>query len=180
MGTSILGIMSDTHGNLTEMRRVAAMMLEKFNVDVIIHLGDDATDADELKSLDIEVITVPGVFEERYLDAGVPNRIIRKFEGVPFLLTHTPVRDRHDIEGDIDPTEAVKLGDVNVVLYGHTHLPAVSEKYGAVYINPGHLKLDCNRGDEPTFAIIVLNPPKMDIKFIGLDGKIKNEKRVSL
>ena len=176
----ILGAMSDTHGCLTQMRRAATRMLEEFGAEVIIHLGDDSTDADELSRLGIDVISVPGIFEERYSNSNFLNRIIKEFCGVPFLLTHTPTRDRHDLHDDIDPTEAAKNGDAKVILYGHTHISAVIEKNGAIYINPGHLKTGDNRGEKMSFAIIDVKPPTLDVKIIELDGGIILEKRFHL
>ncbi|MBI2092303.1 MAG: metallophosphoesterase family protein [Deltaproteobacteria bacterium] len=166
----ILGIMSDTHGHLTEMRFVAKKMIEEFGAEIIIHLGDDSTDAEDLRAACSEVITVPGVFEAKYADPNVPNRIIREFDGIPFLL------NKHDLEGDIDPTETAQDGDAKVVLYGHTHQHMISEKHGAIYINPGHLKMDDNRGFEPSFAIIRTAPQKIDVKIIGLRENVLEEK----
>src|SRR3989338_1433814 len=166
----ILGVMSDAHCYLTEMRQAAAKMLVEFGVEILIHLGDDSTDADELSGITSELISVPGVFEERYCDPNVPNRIIRKFDGIPFLITHTPISDQHDLPGDIDPTEAAQDGDVKVVLYGHTHIPSISEKHWAIYINPGQLKPDDMRGHKPSFAIIKTFPSKIKIKIIELNG----------
>lgn len=175
----ILGIMSDTHGHLTEMRQAARRMVEEFGVDVIIHLGDDSTDADELAGLGVDVISVPGVFEERYRNPGIPNRIIKEFDGIPVLITHTPTRNSHDLEDDIDPTEAVQTGEAKVVLYGHTHVGIISEKHGGIYINPGHLNPKDKRGEPLTFAIIKLTPPKINIRIFDLAGQIRMEKDLS-
>lgn len=172
----IIGVMSDTHGHLTEMRLAASQMVERYAADVIIHIGDDSTDADELASLSVNVITVPGIFEARYRDPGVQNRVIHEFDGIPFLLTHTPTKDPHDKPSDIDPTEAAQDGDAKVVLYGHTHTPLISEKFGAIYINPGHLNKDDRRGEPSTFAIIETRASRLIVKIIELKGKISQEK----
>lgn len=176
----IIGVMSDTHGFLTEMREAALKMLKNYNAELIIHLGDDSTDADELRAFVPDIISIPGVFEDRYKDPKFLNRIIQEFEGVPFLMTHTPTRDSHDINGDIDPTEAAKNGDVKVVLYGHTHQPMIAEKNGAIYINPGHMKPDDKRGNKPSFAIIELQPPKIRIRIIETGGDVVEDKILKL
>lgn len=176
----IIGVMGDTHGFLTEMREAALKMLKSYNAELIIHLGDDSTDADELRAFIPDIISVPGIFEDRYKDPKFPNRIIQEFEGVPFLMTHTPTRDPHDIHGDIDPTEAAANGDVKVVLHGHTHQPAVEEKNGAIYINPGHMKPDDKRGNRPTFAMIDLTPPKMRVRIIETGGEVVEDKTLFL
>lgn len=166
----IIGVMSDTHGYLTEMRRAASRMMDEFGAGVIVHLGDDSTDADDLRGMVPELISVPGVLETRYSDRDIPNRIILDFENVPFLITHTPKRDPHDLPDDIDPTAVAQDGEVNVVLYGHTHKPSMTERSGVYYINPGHLNPRDNRGSPMSFAIIELSPPKMEIKIVELEG----------
>jgi putative phosphoesterase len=176
----LIGVMSDTHGFLTEMRETALKMLKDYNVDIIIHLGDDSTDADELRGLVPDIVSVPGIFEERYKDPKFPNRVIQEFEGVPFLLTHTPARDHHDIAGDIDPTEAAVNGDVKVVLFGHTHMPSVEEKNGAIYINPGHMRPDDKRRMPPSFAVIELDPPKMRVRIIETGGEVIEDKIIKV
>lgn len=166
----IIGIMSDTHGHLTQMRQAAERMVEKFKAGVIIHLGDDSTDADELRGIVPELISVPGIFESRYKDKTIPNRIIKEFEGIPFLITHMPVADAHDLQDDIDPTAAAQDGDVKVILFGHTHKPAIMEKYGVHYINPGHLNPKDNRSGQMTFAIIDAYSNKLNVKIVELNS----------
>lgn len=172
----IIGVMSDTHGHVTEMRRAVTRMLEEFHADVIVHLGDDSTDADELLGMDVEVITVPGIFEKRYHSKDVPNRLIKEFDNIPFLLTHTPTKNEHDSPDELDPTALTQDGDVKVVLYGHTHKPDISEKHGAYYINPGHLNPRDNRGSDLTFAILVLKEKRLSVKIVSLNGPILEEK----
>ncbi len=168
--------MSDTHGHLTEMRRAARRMVESFGVDVVVHLGDDSTDADEISTIADEVISVPGVFEERYRNKDIPNRIIKNFDGIPFLLTHTPTRDPRDSPLDLDPTELAQSGEVKVVLHGHTHRYGVEEKNGAIYINPGHLNVGDKRSPILTFAIIEPVRGRLNVKFVDLDGGIIEDK----
>ena len=157
---------------------MASLMIEKYHADLIIHLGDESTDADDLKNFDINVISVPGIYEDRYKNRDIPNRIIKVFDEIPFLLTHSPISTHNDLSDDIDPTETAKNGDTKVVLYGHTHQPLVSEKNGAIYINPGHLKIDDRRGDPPTFGIIEIKNNKLDIRIIDLNGDVLIEKRI--
>ena len=167
----IIGVMSDTHGFLTEMRKVAHKMVDEFGCETIVHLGDDSTDADELRSV-ADIIAVPGLFEDRYKDPNFPNRVITEFNDIPFLLTHTPTADPHDMPLDINPTEAAQDGDAKVVLHGHTHLPDVVERHGAIYINPGHIKMDDKRGAKPSFAILNVSNPKLNVRIIALDGEV--------
>lgn len=171
-----LGIMSDTHGHLDLMRQVALKMINDHKVEAIIHLGDDSTDAEQLASLSVDVHWVPGIFEPRYKDPSIPNRVIKEFEDVPFLLTHTPAVDPHDIEGDINPADAIHDGDVKVMLHGHTHVYRIVEEKGVFIINPGHLKPNDEKGREPTYAVLDVLNSKLHVKICGINGNAIEEK----
>jgi len=172
----ILGVMSDTHGHITQMRGAAVRMFEEFHVELLIHLGDDSTDADELSALGYEVLFVPGIYEQRYNDPKIPKRLVKNFDGIPFLLTHTPAINPNDRPEDVDPTAMAQDGDVKVVLHGHIHKPEIYEKHGAIYINPGHLKEGMDRGSPPTFAIVETSPSKLRVRIVHLDGQILEDK----
>jgi len=171
-----IGVMSDTHGNLDTMRRVASKMIEVHGTEAIIHLGDDSTDVEELNALPIDIYWVPGIFEDRYKDSNITNRLIKEFEDVPFLLSHTPTKDSHDIEGDIDPVVAVEDGDVKVLLHGHSHFWRIDEEKGVIIVNPGHLMSERSKGREQTYAILDLTPTGLDVKILSLDENIVAEK----
>lgn len=174
-----IGVMSDTHGHLDLMRQAASKMMDKYGVSALIHLGDDSADADELNLRSIQIYSVPGIYEARYKNPDIANRLIKEFEDVPFLLTHTPTREACDLEGDIDPIEAMEDGDVKVVLHGHSHAWRVVEEKGAIVINPGHLvpkDHSASKGNEPTFAILDVTPKKLDVKIVSLGEDLLMER----
>lgn len=171
-----IGVISDSHGHVDTLRKAASKLIDDYAVDTIIHLGDDSSDIEDLSGLPIDIYWVPGVFEDRYQDPNIPNRIIKEFEDIPFLLTHTPTRDSHDLEDDIDPTVAIQDEDVKVVLHGHTHMWKIGEEKGVIIINPGHLKPDDKRGSTTSFALLNLTTRKLDAKVIALDGTLLAEK----
>lgn len=174
-----IGVISDTHGCLDQMRKVINDMVKTHHIDTLIHLGDDSSDIESVSTLSLNVVYVPGLFETRYHDPNVPNRVIKEFEDVPFLLTHTPSRDKHDLEGDMDPIEAIEDGDVKVVLHGHTHAWKIAEEKGVIVINPGHLaekKSTASKGFEPTYAVLEVTSRKLDVKILSLSGEPLTEK----
>lgn len=171
-----IGVMSDTHGHLDAMKKAVARMINEHHVDMLIHLGDDSSDVEALSSIPVEIIWVPGIYENRYKDKSIPNRLIKEIEDVPFLLSHTPTKDPHDLENDIDPTEAICDGDVKVMLHGHSHKWKIGEERGVIIINPGHLRTNDERGGEPTFAILDVSSSKLDAKILGLKGDVLAEK----
>lgn len=174
-----IGVISDTHGYLDLMRKVVSSMAENHHVDTIIHLGDDSTDVDGIALPSVDIYSVPGIYEPRYRDKGIPNRLIMEFEGVPMLLTHTPSKDAADLEEDIDPTEAIEDGDVKVVLHGHSHHWKIAEEKGVIVINPGHMVPKDEkgaRGIEPSFAILELTGKKLNAKIFSLSENLLTEK----
>jgi putative phosphoesterase len=125
-----IGVVSDSHGHIENLRRAAQDMHEA-GAEVIVHLGDDYDDVKALSDQEgTAVVHVPGVFSTYYQDTGIPNRVIEEWEGVRVLLTHTPEAHKHDLPTDLDPAAVVAREEVRVVLFGHSHIPEVREKGG--------------------------------------------------
>ncbi len=163
------GVVSDTHGNIENLKEAVEWLAEVEGVDVLIHLGDDASDVRELDCLNVRVVSVPGVFESAYSDKKIPNRLIDEFDGVWVLISHTPASHDRDLPEDIKPEDVIGKGGADVVLHGHTHRASI-EKTGSVsVINPGHLKTSDARGGKPTFAVVDFSGRQ--VKIISLDDK---------
>ncbi|MFA4875196.1 MAG: YfcE family phosphodiesterase [bacterium] len=177
----IIGVMSDTHGRLDFMQRAADLMVSKFKVDAIVHLGDDYTEAVKMDTKGRQLFAVPGVFESVWQENVVPHRLIKEFGGVKFMLSHTPTWDSHDIEGDLNPGRARSRYGAEVLLHGHTHRRRVMYSVdGLIVICPGHLKTDKDRGEPATFAIIEVKAPDLVIKFANLEGQVIDEHRFTI
>lgn len=172
----IIGVMSDSHGNLHNMQRAANFMVRSFGAEAIVHLGDDYADAMQMDSLDRPLFAVPGMFEKAWRDDRIPHRLIKEFGGLVFLLSHTPTRDRHDKTGDLNPAKALTKYGAEVLLHGHTHkrMLGVTDD-GLVVICPGHIKCEFDRDAPPTFAIIDAVRPIVSVKFVGMDGVVIEE-----
>lgn len=120
-----IGVISDTHGLLREEARTR---LE--GCDLIVHAGDvgDPAVLEDLGRI-AEVVVVRG-----NMDHGLWARDLA-------LTEHVTVEDRqihvvHNIETlDLDPAAA----GIDVVVYGHSHKPAVDWKDGVLYLNPGSI-----------------------------------------
>jgi putative phosphoesterase len=167
----ILGIMSDTHGRYDLMQRVADLMAMKFNVDAVVHLGDDYADTVQMDAHGRSLYAVPGVFEDAWNDRRVERRMIKKFEGVSFMLSHTPARHSHDGPTDMDPSRALSKYGAEVLLHGHTHhRRAVILDDGLIAICPGHLKAELDRGEPPSFAIVEIKQSTLKIRFTNPQG----------
>jgi len=161
-----VGLVSDTHGNLTLLKKVAGVLKTKEKVDVLIHLGDDLGDAAVIDGCFSEIIRIPGVFSNYYFDPAVANREIREFGKFKVLLTHSPKAHANDLSGDLKPEDVAKNKQVDAIFYGHTHIPAAEVKKGILWVNPGHLKLDDRKGHAPTYAVVEFQKSeiRVDIK----------------
>ena len=145
-------IMSDTHGNTAEMKKLLPIMEES---DFVIHLGDYATDKRCLSEK---------VYEKLYAvngncDGGGDDLIIEA-EGKKILLTHG---DRYGVKKGL--TELFfKAKEINAdaVFYGHTHISDVTETGGVLLINPGTL----SAYGEKTYCYAVIADGKITAKIV--------------
>lgn len=119
-----LGLISDTHGVLDE--RVAVAFAE---VDRILHAGDICTPdvLFELEALGKPVQAVRGNCD-RWESGGAELANLLRFqvEGVRFLLLH---------ERTLGP--GISHDGVDVVVFGHSHVPTITEIDGVLWVNPG-------------------------------------------
>ena len=149
-------VISDTHGNVGGLRKVASGLATSGAVDRFVHLGDDYGDAEVFDELGSSYLRVPGVFSDHYVDGAVPNRLLQELGGWRFLLTHTRQSHANDLREDLKPEELIAQKKVDVVLYGHTHIPEISQQQGILFVNPGHLKDSDKKGYGASYAILDL------------------------
>lgn len=153
-----LGIISDTHKHIVNLSAAVAFLKEA-GVDKLIHLGDDYGDMDEVGERG--AIRVPGVYCDAYQDEKIPNRLVENFAGWRFLLTHTLAAHANDLAADLKPEVLIEARQVNVVLYGHTHVPEIRQEHAIIFFNPGHMKNEDKRGSPPCFGYIELTIDRM-------------------
>ncbi|MFH1146910.1 MAG: metallophosphoesterase family protein [Pseudomonadota bacterium] len=119
----MVGVISDTHGLL---RPEAAKALG--NVDLIVHAGDVGSPEimESLREL-APVVAIRG-----NMDGGEWAGELKRTELVE--IERTLIYVIHDIQSlDLDAQAA----GIRVVVYGHSHTPAVKEEQGVLYLNPG-------------------------------------------
>lgn len=156
-----VAVISDTHNNLDYLTELANYLIEN-EIHTLIFLGDECEDIETIKDIFKEIIWVPGVYCQHYKDKSIPHRIIKEFNGIKVLLTHTPTSHINDFPYDIKPEDVTKE-QVDVVLYGHTHIPKIELKSGILWVNPGHLKKDDKKGYPASFAIIDFDTKEVKI-----------------
>lgn len=132
-----IGVVSDTHNNLANVRRIVALFNDA-GVDRVVHTGDisQAKTLDVLAALDMPLY---GVFgnndrERESLDAAVDRHgftfreppLQLAWHGRRILVVHDPL----ELEGVLDETH-------DLALHGHTHLYRHERSGEQLIFNPG-------------------------------------------
>jgi len=102
-------------------------------------------------------------------------------EGFRYLLVHG---HKHSVKRSYDRLiKEARAEDVNVVFYGHTHIPKVEIEEGVVFINPGSIAQPRNRA-QGTYLVMKLDDDltSAELTFYDQDHNIQHDltTRVSL
>lgn len=120
---STIGLISDTHG-LLRPQALAALQ----SSDLIIHAGDVGNPEiiEQLHAV-APVVAVRGNIDRGYWAAQLPVTAIVEAGAARIYILH-------DIKQlDLDPVTT----QFNIVISGHSHKPARTERSGVLYVNPG-------------------------------------------
>lgn len=130
-------VFSDSHGNSYNIRKV----LEVQSPDYLIFLGDGLREIETLQNSypDIKFLAVKGNCD---FDPTTPEIDLAVIGGKRILFTHG-----HNFGvkfGTQSLIETAKNANIDIVLYGHTHIAEKTYLDGLYIINPG----SCSRGRE--------------------------------
>lgn len=119
----LIGVISDTHGLLRPEATDALTGAEH-----ILHAGDvgDIRILDRLRQI-APVTAIRGNVDLHGECSLLPPTEAVELGGKLFYLVHSV----HDL--DIDPVAA----EVDILISGHSHKPAIEQKKGVMYLNPG-------------------------------------------
>lgn len=132
-----VGLISDTHGELDD--RVAVVFS---GVDLIVHAGDVCGDhiLAELGAV-APVVAVRGNMDRvRQPHGGIEDFEVTTIAGVRIGVVH-------DLDGGMPGAT-----DIDVLVCGHTHRPAISRHGDVLVVNPGSASRP--RGSSRTVAIL--------------------------
>ncbi|RDV81148.1 metallophosphoesterase family protein [Ammonifex thiophilus] len=164
-----LGLVSDSHGELENLREALRQLKEKWQVEMVAHLGDaweDTVVFEEFPTL--RCLRVPGVYCPPYRDPAVPNRLVEEIAGYRLLFTHTPSVHPHDLEGDPNPQLLAQTESVDIIAFGHTHVPEIRREGKVLWVNPGHLKSRDKKGHSPSYAVVELEEKAVRVWLVDL------------
>lgn len=161
-------VFSDSHGMFGNMKRAAMLHSD---AEVIIHLGDGASDTEQLKKEcpDVVFFQVKGNCDFFSLNADTKKLgYVNTFElnGFKFFICHGHTLN---VKSTLDPLiDASCRSDADVAIFGHTHnmyeryipseeLPDRREN-GLYLFNPGSISYP-NYGYKASYGIIELKQP---------------------
>lgn len=125
-------VVSDSHGN--EARLLQAHEIFK-PIDLLIHCGDGEADAITVEQT--EGTTVLRVAGNCDIGSAAPRELVHLLYGKKVLICHG---DRYNVKAGLD--KIISRGkelEVDVILFGHTHLALVENCFGIMLVNPGTL-----------------------------------------
>lgn len=147
----LVAVVSDTH-RIKEYTEKVKNVIKK--ADVLIHLGDNIEDLEELREGFNGLVY--GVKGNCDFDGSMPREQLIQIEDKKILITHG---DRYQVKSDINRLYYAALEQgAELALFGHTHIPLITEFNGVHFINPGSPSLP--RVKERTIAFIEINKSK--------------------
>lgn len=128
-----IGVLSDTH-KITEYIDIAITYLR--DCDLIIHAGDNFVDSKYIhKMTKVGVIGVKGNCDIE----NVEDEILFETEGYNIFVCHGHKYNVNN--GLIDLENKAKNIGADIVIFGHTHVPANITKDDILFLNPGSVSL---------------------------------------
>ena len=137
-------VFSDSHSSVALMKEA----VRRIRPDVIIHLGDNVRDAEELREefREIPLYAVQGNCD---IASSAPAADVVPLGPVKAFITHGHL---YDVKwGRLDSlVYAAMEQNAQIAMYGHTHQAEYSEMGGVKLLNPG----PAGKGRERTFAVV--------------------------
>ncbi|MCI0404467.1 MAG: metallophosphoesterase [candidate division Zixibacteria bacterium] len=158
-------LISDTHVPERREEIPKEFLSQLKEDDIVLHAGD-WTNAATLKLLQQKAKTfgVWGNMDDGAIRKELPEKTIVEIQGFKIGITHgfgAP-------EGMVEKVQSKFLEKVDMILFGHTHVPHSEEKDGILFFNPGSLSFNTDRR-ELTYAILEIKDNELAPRLITLD-----------
>lgn len=143
-------IISDTHKKHENLKRV----LESVSpVDLLIHLGDAEGYEDiigEMAGCPIEIVAGNNDFFSR-----LPREKELQIGKYRVLITHGHYY--YVTSGIADIMSEAEARGVDIVMFGHTHVPLIEYGERVIALNPGSLSYPRQEGRHPSYILMDIN-----------------------
>ncbi len=143
-------IVSDTHRKL---RTLTQALTDEGDIDMLIHLGDFEGDDEAIAGMcGCKLLIVPG---NNDFFTSYPREIETEIAGKKVLLTHghnyLVTLDLKNIE------EEGRARGFDIVMFGHTHKPAILQHKDITLINPGSLSYPRQQDKKCTYIMLEID-----------------------
>ena len=158
-------LISDTHVPERREEIPREFLSQLKEEDIVLHAGD-WTSGNTLKLLQqkAKVFGVWGNMDDGAIRKELPEKTIVEIQGFKIGITHgfgAP-------EGMVEKVQSKFLEKVDMILFGHTHVPHSEEKDGILFYNPGSLSFNNDRR-ELTYAILEIKDNELAPRLITLN-----------
>lgn len=155
-------IVSDTHGRDSKLEEA---VMREAPFDMLVHCGDVEGREFYIEALAECPCCIIAGNNDFFSDLEREEEI--NIAGYRTLVTHGHYYGvSMDITGVMEEAQA---RECQMVFFGHTHKPVVSEKDGVLAINPGSLSYPRQEGRKPSYAVMEVLPgekPQVEIRYL--------------
>lgn len=143
-------VISDSHGRNDD---VAGVIRQVGDIDMLIHCGDVERGDDYIRSLvDCPVYMVSG---NNDYNLDLPSKVILQIENYKVMVVHGHM---YHVYRDTRYLKKVALeNQVDVVMFGHTHVPFIDIGPDITILNPGSLSYPRQADRKPTFLLMEID-----------------------
>ncbi|MDI6601665.1 MAG: metallophosphoesterase [Thermoanaerobacteraceae bacterium] len=161
-----IGIISDTHRLWSRIEEALRVMGK---VDIILHLGDNISDADDIRNVlkNVPVVAVRGNCDQA---DGFPEERVLLLEGKKIFMTHG---HRYNVKYDYgDIYKKAREFEADAALFGHSHYPIILKKGDILLVNPGSPAMP-KQGTSPSCAVMTIDNGRMETRLIAINRYAK-------
>lgn len=143
-------VISDSHGRNDD---VAGVIRQVGDIDMLIHCGDVERGDDYIRSLvDCPVYMVSG---NNDYNLDLPPKVIFQIENYKVMVVHGHM---YHVYRDTRYLKKVALeNQIDVVMFGHTHVPFIDIGPDITILNPGSLSYPRQADRKPTFLLMEID-----------------------
>lgn len=141
-------IVSDSHGKNQYLHKAIEQVAP---IDLLIHLGDIECEAEYIRSIapcPLEIVAGNNDF----INFDIPREKILKIGRYKVMITHG---HRYDVYYNTSTIREIAMENkIDIVMFGHTHVPMITFQDNIWLINPGSISLPRQNGREHTFIVM--------------------------
>ncbi len=160
-------VISDTHIPIIADNLPSIIEHEAKNCDYCIHCGDFIAYSvfEKLKSW-TKIHAVHGNMDEKITKKNLPEIKILKLESITLGITHGGGNPKNII-ANVNNKFINNFQEIDIFLFGHSHLPLNDEINGKIYFNPGS-PTDTIFAPYKSYGIIEINGKKIKRRLIKI------------